>query len=75
MSLRKKFPGLREKRFNYYRHLHRHLCRDCYAGGDAWLYPHFNSADGGVVPLIGGIPYMLYVTKAKKFDDCNHGFP
>lgn len=23
-------------------------------------------------PLIGGIPYMLYVTKAKN---CNHGFP
>ena len=30
-------------------------------------YPHFYSADGGTCPLIGGIPYMLYVTKAKKF--------
>ena len=31
--------------------LHRHLCRDCYAGGDAWLYPRFYSADGGAVPF------------------------
>lgn len=26
-------------------------------------------------PLIGGIPYMLYVTKAKKFGMTNYGFP
>ena len=25
-----------------------HLCRHCYAGGDAWLHPHFYSADGGI---------------------------
>lgn len=51
MSSQKKSSRLEGKRFNYYRHLHRHLCRDCYAGGDAWLYPHFYSADGGTVPF------------------------
>ena len=66
MSSQKKSSRL-EGKINYYRHLHRHLCRDCYAGGDAWLYPRFIPLMAVLCPLIGGIPYMLYVTKAKKF--------
>ena len=26
-------------------------CFGCHAGGDAWLHPHFYSADGGAVPF------------------------
>ena len=32
---------------------------DCYAGGDAWLYPHFYSADGGAVPFDWWHPLYL----------------